>query len=212
MALTPSSLLADAPLPWRLTHHDRRRGAASALKAGADAVETALRLLDRALEILGRTPEPSSARIPATWMDYWDFTSDWLAEAMPELADVDAGPVDRLVREKGQPAAAEPLAQYFSWRVVADIGRSLLAWLRDPAVRSAVDPNRFVALAEHRWRGLDPWLASDLLLTAAEIAGATALPLLAAVANDSTLQEEVRDAARDFQLWIARRDRQENGA
>ncbi|HEY1219109.1 MAG: hypothetical protein ABSE42_07375 [Bryobacteraceae bacterium] len=203
MSDLPTSSLADAPQPWRLTHSRLRRAAIAGIRCDRDNVETVLRLLDRSLEVLSTTPEPS---LPESLLTYWEFTAAWLAEAMPELPDIGERPVASLLEQKdlGAPVSAEALTRYFSWWVLADLGRSMLMWLRDAPVscRSMIDSARFLKLAERRWRGLDPWLAGELFRTAVEISAAAARPLLEAVENESAVPEQVRDAARNYRGWI----------
>jgi hypothetical protein len=200
MSALPTALLDDAPLPWRLTHSDRRRKAAATVKCDATVLATVSHLLDRCLEVLSRTPEPAVAE---PWIEYWGFTADWLAEAMPELADIQVETVTALLVQKGpgQEASAQELAMYFSWWVLLDLSRSLLAWLRDTC-RSIVDPRRFMELAARRWRGIDPWLAEELFRAAVEIAGRMALPLLESVERDPTVLDRIREAARNYRGWI----------
>jgi hypothetical protein len=196
-------LLDDVPKPWRLTHSGLRRSAVGEIPCDAASVDTVLGLLDRTLAILSVTPEPP---LPESLLTYWDFTASWLAEAMPDLADIGERPVASLLekRDLGVPVSAAALAQYFSWWVLVDLGRSLLVWLRDapPSCRSAIDSGRFVQLAEHRWRGLDPWLAGELFRTAVEISGRAALPLLDAAEHDPSAPEPVREAARNYRGWV----------
>jgi hypothetical protein len=199
----PTSSFADAPRPWRLTHPRLRREAIAKLRCDAHNLDAILSLLDRSLEVLNASPEPS---LPEPLLTYWEFTAEWLAEAMPEIADLSDGAVASLLEQKdlGAPVSAAELTQYFSWWVLADLARSMLKWLRDAPLpsRSMIDSIRFVKLAERRWRGLEPWLASELFRTAAEVAAAGARPLLEAVGNDPSVPERVRAAARNYRGWI----------
>src|ERR1700731_2894355 len=98
-------LLDDVPKPWRLTHSGLRRSAAGEIPCDAASVDTALGLLDRTLAILSVTPEPP---LPESLLTYWDFTASWLAEAMPDLADIGERPVASLLekRDLGVPVSA----------------------------------------------------------------------------------------------------------
>jgi hypothetical protein len=198
----PTSSFADAPRPWRLTHPRLRREAIAKLRHDAHNLDAVLSLLDRSLEVLSAFPEPP---LPESLLTYWEFSAAWLAEVMPEMADVSDRAVASLLEQKdlGAPVSAAELTQYFSWWVLADLARSMLKWLRDVPLpcRSMIDSNRFVKLAERRWRGLEPWLASELFRTAVEVA-ADARPLLEAVGNDPSVPETVRSAARDYEGWI----------
>lgn len=198
-----TSSFAGAPQPWRLTHPGLRRAAIAKLRCDANNLDAVLHLLDSALEVLSISPEPP---LPEPLLRYWEFSAAWLAEAMPETADVSERAVASLLEEKdlGAPVSAAELTQYFSWWVLADLARSMLMWLRDaPApCRSTIDASSFVRLAERRWRGLDPWLADGLFRTAVEVAGAGARPLLDTVDNDPSVPEMVRAAARNYRGWI----------
>jgi hypothetical protein len=203
MSELPTSLLADVPRPWRLTHSGLRRAAIAEVPCDAESVETVLYLLDRSLEILSKTPEPW---LPEPLLTYWDFTAAWLAEAMPELPDIGVPAVAALLQLKdlGAPVSAEALAEYFSWWVLADLSQSILGWLRDASVscRPLIDSARFLKLAERHWRGLDPWLAGEVFRTAVEVSAGAAGPLLESVENDPAAPEKVRDAARNYRNWI----------
>jgi hypothetical protein len=194
---------ADAPQPWRLTHSRVRREASANLRCDTLNLETILSLLDRSFEVLSASPEPS---LPEPLMTYWEFTAAWLADAMPEMADLNEGTVASLLQQTdlGAPVSAAELTQYFSWWVVADLAHSMMLWLRDAPVpcRSMVDSIRFVNVAERRWRGLDPWLAGELFRTAVEVVGEGARPLLGAVEGDPAALEMVRVAARNYHGWL----------
>jgi hypothetical protein len=198
-----TSSFADVPQPWRLTHPRVRREATAKLRCDAHNLNVILSLLDRSLEVLSASPEPS---LPEPLLKYWEFTAAWLAEAMPEITDLGEEAVALLLEQTdlGAPVSAAELTLYFSWWVLADITQSMLMWLRDASLpcRSMADSIRFVNLAERRWRGLEPWLASELFRTAVEVGGAEARPLLGAVERDLSAPERVRAAARNYQGWI----------
>jgi hypothetical protein len=199
----PSHWFAGIPEPWRLTHPQLRRAAIARLGCDADNVDAVLQLLDRALEVLTTSPEPP---LPEPILTYWEFTAQWLAEAMPEMVGISEQAAAQLLEQKdlGSPVSAAELTEYFSWWVVADLVRSLLAWLRDmpAACRSTTDAAHFLKLAERRWRGLQPYLAGELFRTAVEVVGAGARPLIEAVGNDPAVPEPVRSAARNYAGWI----------
>jgi hypothetical protein len=199
----PSHWFAGIPQPWRLTHPQLRRAAIARLGCDAENRDSVLRLLDRVLEVLQTSPEPP---LPEPILTYWEFTAAWLAEAMPEMAGVSEQAVAALLEQKdlGSPVSAAELTEYFSWWVVADLVRSLLAWLRDmpAACRSTIDAAHFLKLAERRWRGLQPYLAGELFRAAVEVLGAGARPLLEAVGNDPAVPEPVRAAAGNYASWI----------
>lgn len=193
-SLAPDAVLGLGP-PWTSTPCNWTRGTCD--PAALPAV------LERVLAGLETTPEPDPADVPADLMIGWSFTAQWLAEAMPALADITPEAVRARVSEL--PNTPSEAAE--------GIGRFWVAWLMErllyqvlDAVRSpdldAVAADRLMSIVESRVGAVRPLIAKQVLCAVATGLGAAAGPLLDRLAAAENLDPAVREEAALNRNWV----------
>jgi hypothetical protein len=202
--------LAGLPAPWNLSSSRARGERLGARGTDAAAARSALTALDRALAAFPGLPDPPEEALPAELADSFDFTAEWLAEAMPTLDDLSAATIATLLERRlpghePDPGQVDALAGRWLLYTTADIIRSALNWL-ETGLRQLGDPalvEELLALVARRLPDQPPGLAATMLTHAARIARGRARPLLATVAGDDKADAGLRDHASSLRTWLS---------
>jgi len=203
----PKTILG-LPHPWGITSITQRRQQIERLNYSSDEVKTALNVLERCLQALSELMLPSGDSIPESLREYWDFSTEWLAEKMPTVDDFDFTKVEELLKEEGIEFPSEQMikdvAESWLWSVGQDIANTALRWLEDGfrKAKDTVPVSHFLEIASRYWQQIDPRLAQSLLSRSAMIGWQEALPLLECVEHNTSVASSVRQTAQDYRELI----------
>jgi hypothetical protein len=195
--------------PWALTSARARHQAITG--STSLSVDEALAALDATLTALPDLVEPAPDDLPADLIDYFDFTADWLAEAMPRLPNLTPSTVQAMLTERAGTATSdtEAVALLAFWLryITVGVAKDALSWLSDrlrgPDSGPAV--GRFVRLITREVARQPVDLASTLLTRLSDLGPAIATPVLDAVLADPATDPELRDHAVRYRRFLAAR-------
>jgi len=204
----PKELL-NLPPPWGKTHPERRREALDSLSYEFNEIKTALNVLERCLHSLSVLTFSISDSIPEELYELWGLSAQWLAETISTFDDFDLVKVEQfLINDEGfdspSPELIRDVGEYWLWWVTWEIERAVLRWVQRALMktREPILISRFLYMAEHYWKKIEPRFASSLLSASAMIAWEKVLPLFESVEQNPKASETVIETGRDYREWI----------
>jgi hypothetical protein len=201
--------LMTIPPPWNHTFAAARRRDLDRAGWSRSGRTDALGALITALEVLPGLPIPADADVPSEFADYFDFTAQWFAEAMPMFESVSLGRIREMVTKRAGAAPTEQevsgLAALWILTMVLDVVRSAVDWLTAPGAQNdgpaAESANRGLVDLVRRELPRQSNEVAETLLNAVAGLGQEAADLLAHVATDERAPDSVREHARSLQIW-----------
>lgn len=200
--------LVGLPHPWCIASATQRRQQIELLNYSSDEIKTALNVLERCLQALSELTLPPGDSIPESLSEYWDFSTELLAEKMPTVDDFNLTKVEELLKEEGIESPSkqmiEEVTESWLWSVGQDIANTALRWLEDAfrKAKNTVPVSHFIEIAARYWHQIDPRLAQSLLSRSAMLGWQEALPLLESVECNTLVASSIRQTAQDYRELI----------
>jgi hypothetical protein len=198
--------LRDLADPWALTSARARHQAVNG--SAALPVDAPLAAVDAALTALPDLDDPAPGDLPGELIDYFDFTAEWLAEAMPRLQDLTVPTAHAMLTERaGAPtpeSATVALLAFWLRYITVGVAKDALSWLSDRLAGPDPGPgvDRFVQLISREVARQPVDLASTLLTRLSELGPAIATPVLTTVIADPATDAELRDHAVRYRRFL----------
>lgn len=198
----PKKLLK-IPYPWNITSHKMRRQEKKKLERTEENFENALFATEMLLDSLQNLSLPKGENIPKDLIDYWDFTSEFIADYAPQVNKVTYDHIETVVKSHGfdslSEKALEEIVEMWVWTTVRDIANLSVIWIEDniDTRENAKYVKELIRISSSYWNKVPCSLAASLISASGRFTLDESIEFLKEVENLSPSIEQ-KEYARDL--------------
>jgi hypothetical protein len=164
----PNQLL-ELSFPWNITGSSLRLDEKDKLSKNQENIYNTLDTLRISLQVLSLLPEPSDTSIDRELFDYWNLTSEEIADEAPTFDRLDYSALQKVVDfhklVQFSPRMLEEMAEVWVWTTTLNIARHSLIWLKQN-LEAGTDDKDIISLLElalEYWFKIPEDLCSSLI-------------------------------------------------